>query len=321
MPVPPRLLRTLVIALWTLGVLVLAVAASSASGVCASCHTMRPYASALESSPHSSVSCYSCHLDAGAWDFAGFKAREIGVMYPGGLIARETSPTGPGIHTSTSRCLSCHESVLAGRIEKNGVRIVHETCVEEDGSCDSCHSGTAHGTASRTPREYDMERCVVCHDRTGASKQCDTCHAAKLERQRLATSTWRVTHGPQWQASHGLGSVSYCVTCHPRGYCRRCHDVDLPHPASFTLDHGGDYEAHPDSCAKCHSVERFCDRCHGVRMPHAVTFLKQHPEVAKTRNDPNCLKCHYIEDCADCHTAHTHPGSTDGKIGRTVKVP
>ncbi|MBA4370754.1 MAG: hypothetical protein C0418_04165 [Coriobacteriaceae bacterium] len=301
--------------------LVLAVTVSSASDVCASCHTMRPYASALEASPHKSVSCYACHLDTGAWDFPGFKAREAAVMYPRGLVSREASPTGPGIHTAMARCLSCHEAVLAGRIEKNGVRIVHETCVEEGGTCDSCHSGAAHSTASRWPREYDMERCVVCHDRVRASKQCDSCHAAKLERQRLATSTWRVTHGPGWQKNHGLGSVTYCVTCHPRGYCKRCHGVDMPHPASFTSTHGGIYRQRPDSCAKCHSTERFCDNCHGVRMPHAATFLKQHPGIAKARLDPICTRCHYPEDCDGCHVKHTHPGSTDGRIGRTVKVP
>lgn len=314
----PKLSRTTantLVALAILGAITLTLGVTSSPAVCSSCHAMRPYAEALATSPHSGTGCYSCHLDSGAWDLLRFKAIELTVMYPKAL-GGAVKPSGPGVHVATSRCAGCHAEVLEEVVERGGMRVFHETCAEPGGTCDACHSAATHGQASRWPREYEMERCVRCHADTGAPRDCDSCHREKLERERLQKSAWRVTHGAGWERAHGAGDLAYCVTCHPPGYCARCHGLDIPHPASFGQTHGDEYIRAKDSCTSCHSIDGFCDTCHGIRMPHTATFLREHPEAALSRDDAACLRCHHPDDCRVCHERHTHPGRTDGTLGK-----
>lgn len=311
---PTRKASIALVALAVIGVALLVTGVTSTPGVCASCHVMRPFAQALASSPHASTGCYACHLDAGWWDLPRFKTLELTVMYPAAITGAD-EPSGPGVHTATERCLECHAGVLDQVTERNGMRIAHETCVETGGTCDACHTAAIHGTASRWPREYEMERCVRCHADNDAPRDCDACHRAKLARERLQNSAWRVTHGPKWEQTHGAGDLDYCVTCHPDDYCVKCHRIAMPHPASFGRTHGASYVADGDSCTTCHSVETFCDGCHGIRMPHAATFLAEHSDIASGYADASCMACHFAEDCEACHVKHTHPGSTRGTLG------
>ncbi len=314
MPTPSRRQLVAITLLATAAVAVLTLGATSSATACSSCHAMRPFASALDGSPHADVGCYACHLDSGGWDLPRFKSLELAVMYPAALRGAD-APGGPGVHVTSERCLACHPEVLERVVERAGMRIFHETCAEPGGTCDACHTASIHGAASRWPREYEMERCVRCHDTAGAPRECDSCHRDKLERERLTQSAWRVTHGPDWEVAHGAGDLAYCVTCHPGGYCVRCHGTEIPHPSGFGQSHGREHAASDGACETCHSDVRFCDGCHGHRMPHPATFLREHPKVADDRADPTCLRCHDAQDCDECHTRHAHPGRTDGTLG------
>lgn len=288
----------------------LTITVGSTSAACSACHTDR---NAAETGSHPDVSCYSCHLDQGLWDWPAFKAHEMFVMYPGWVLG--TLPDGPVDETNRDVCLGCHESVLQGTIERLGVRVNHATCAPS-GSCDSCHSGVAHGDQVRWLREPVMEECVACHRAESGSDACDTCHRGKSETERLSTGPWQVTHGANWQQMHGMGSLRSCSVCHPQDYCVRCHGTQLPHSADFGAMHGNEAMAENASCGDCHDVAAFCEPCHGVPMPHADGFLTQHSGLATGYEDDSCLGlCHRIEDCAGCHVAHTHPGRTDGRLG------
>jgi hypothetical protein len=162
-----------------------------------------------------------------------------------------------------------------------------------------------------------MEECVACHKQSGALASCDACHSEKGERERLAKGPWQVTHGRTWERTHGMGTLEWCATCHPAGYCTRCHGVDLPHPAGFGRTHGALAKQPQSKCLSCHEKTTLCDSCHGVEMPHPKGFLARHSKIAASEGDPKCLSCHFQRDCAACHTMHIHPGSTDG----TARLP
>lgn len=275
---------------------------------------MRPYAQALNASAHKSVACYDCHLQAGAWDWPDSKLTEVFRMYP---RAAESTLTGPASRLSPAPCLKCHEGVLAGPITKGGIRIEHRFCAPQD-SCDGCHSSSAHGKAIRWIRQPVMEECVACHLDNKAKSDCDTCHEGRVETERLASGPWQITHGAAWENTHGMGDLRYCKTCHPTDYCTPCHKITLPHPIEFPTTHGKDALKKDATCFKCHDRVKLCDPCHGREMPHPPTFLAKHSGIAKTREDAACLTCHRISDCERCHAAHTHPGSTDGTLGKKL---
>ncbi len=296
------------------GLMVIALAASSTSAACGSCHAMKPYAEAQRSSVHKGIACYRCHLQAGAWDWPAFKVSEIVRMYP---HAAESTLTGPASRIAPSPCLSCHEDVLLGEVVQGGIRIEHRFCAPQD-SCDGCHTSAAHGDAVRWTRQTVMEECVACHDEQKAASECDTCHDGRVETERLEKGPWQITHGTTWETTHGMGDLRYCRTCHPVDYCTPCHKTVLPHSVDFPARHGTDALAKDNTCLKCHDRDKLCDPCHGIEMPHPKGFLAKHSTIATSRDDASCLTCHRISDCEACHAAHTHPGSTDGTLARKL---
>ena len=300
------------IALLVVAFLALLTAAGSLPAACGSCHAMRPYVSSWRSSPHSSVSCYSCHLPSGAWSWPAFKAREMLAMYPAGSLG--ATLTGPGTRAARPACLACHASVLDATIEGRGLRVAHASCAAST-ACDTCHTDTAHGTRTRWIRRPDMDSCVDCHLRRGATIACDACHAMRTQARRLKTTAWRATHDTGWATTHGRGEITLCRTCHSTGFCVGCHGIALPHPSDFARVHGGYSQVESARCAECHDRTAFCDGCHGVPMPHADGYLKSHNVTTKGVADPRCLLCHDRKACTACHKAHTHPKTTRGSMG------
>lgn len=307
----------LVIAIASLAALalVLTIAVGSLPSACGSCHTMRPYAQALEKTPHASVNCYDCHLAAGSWDWPAFKSRELLGMYPASLVKRTLD--GPATRTSRAACLNCHEDVLDDVTDLNGLRIRHATCAPTS-SCDACHSAVAHGESTRWISEPAMEDCIGCHRDENAPTNCDLCHAGKSTTERLTRGPWAITHGPAWQTTHGMGDLRTCDACHDDKKCASCHGIKLPHPMDFGSTHPQAALEQPDACDTCHDRIAFCDGCHGVPMPHPDGFLPEHSSLVSTTDDPKCVRCHKEAECTRCHVAHIHPGSTDGTIGSTL---
>lgn len=307
--------------LW-ISAIVLAVAAvlfvvgSSSPKFCGACHAMRPYVESHANSTHTGASCYDCHLAEGNWSLVEHKAAEFFRMYPTALLgrARDGLP-GPASEVARARCLECHGEGQDVAALVGGLRILHSTCSPSPASCDECHSAVPHGAEVRWIREPVMEDCVGCHAELGAPLDCDTCHAAKIETERLATGPWSVTHGPQWRTTHGLGDVRTCVACHTPSKCAGCHGVELPHPRDFPNEHGTLAISGLQDCLVCHDKPSFCDDCHGIEMPHPKTFRPEHSSITTDTSDPSCLGCHRESDCGECHIRHTHPGRTDGTLG------
>lgn len=286
------------------------------SAACLSCHAED---GALPTGgAHESVACLSCHLDNGAWSIPGFKVSQWSGMYPAQLFGSEA---GPVRSVSRSACVSCHDTIGDGVVERSGLRIDHRSCAASPANCGECHGGIAHGETVRWGRQPVMEECVVCHERAGAPRECDDCHAGRLQIERLNQGPWRVTHGPEWQTTHAMGTYENCLVCHDSGYCGKCHGVAVPHSAAFGGMHGTLAQDSDARCDTCHTVTTFCDACHGVEMPHPAGYLQTHASDAETDEDPRCVTCHQQDSCVQCHVRHVHPGGaasgTDqGEAGR-----
>ena len=298
----------LVVLLALVGVLVIVVAAGSLPAVCSGCHGS--LASAVERGTHASVSCYDCHLDNGAWGFPAQKNTELTRMYPTALSGAGLKR--PARMTARSACLECHSDVLKGVTSGDGLSIKHRVCAPE-ATCDGCHSTVGHGDTVRWAMNPSMEDCVACHNEKNVSSECETCHTSEPAERRNIKGPWQVTHGPNWQKTHGMGDQSSCGTCHPSNFCEKCHGVPVPHGVDFGARHGAYAMKDKSACVTCHkSEQKFCLECHGMEMPHPEEFTKQHSKIAKSTSDERCILCHVDTDCGQCHDYHVHPGGSEG---------
>lgn len=263
---------------------------------------------ATQSSAHRAVACASCHVGTGAARVS-FAFQQVGHL-AGGIVPAAVSGVAA---VSDDRCLTCHATVEKKVTTANGLRINHSSCAR-GAKCTDCHSNTAHGTATKWPRTYNMDVCLHCHGSDPKLSKCDLCHASRKTSDRLTTGPWAVTHGPDWRKTHGMGDEFTCATCHPKGYCDKCHGPGLPHGPQFLGDHSTVATLPSAKCSSCHKPT-FCDTCHGVTMPHPLDFIKTHSATVKTSGSVVCARCHSKVDCTRCHELHVHPG---GAIGLTA---
>lgn len=266
---------------------------------------MKPAANGIAGTPHKTMTCFACHADA-PLAAAEAKTAELVRMYPASLSSEATLGAAPVVPSSA--CKGCHQAVLRGTVEKNGLKIEHSACAEGT-VCGDCHTREVHGGGTRWARGPSMERCTSCHLSEGAPIGCDLCHSGRLQSERLATGSWRVTHGSSWEKTHGMGDLTSCGVCHPADYCARCHGISLPHSKGFAGEHGKTaLTVGSDRCTTCHDGKEFCSGCHGIDMPHPDGFVRAHSTVAKSRSDKKCAKCHEVKACETCHAQHVHPG-------------
>lgn len=122
-----------------------------------------------------------------------------------------------------------------------------------------------------------------------------------------------------------MGDLTSCTACHPKDYCVRCHELELPHSPNYLSEHGEDVSALGEAaCATCHR-EASCLACHGgVEMPHPDEFLSEHKQAVDALGKEACDRCHAEESCESCHARHTHPGLSAERLkelqDRPVKV-
>lgn len=274
---------------------------------CAACHDDSGFVEATSAAPHASVECASCHVPIGGAERVVFGFRQAFHM---------TLPIVDGdgrewASVPDARCLSCHETVLDATASKDGIRIDHATCAE-GASCSSCHSTTAHGEATKWTRTYDMEACLGCHVPSEVSADCDLCHDGKLREDRVTTGIFKITHGSEWEKTHGMGDALTCTACHTAASCEKCHGVGLPHVPDFVEQHATLAEDSKAKCASCHEPS-FCTDCHGLAMPHPNSFVRGHSGEAE-RDEALCGRCHVDSDCMTCHEKHVHPGGAIGAL-------
>jgi hypothetical protein len=285
--------------------------AVGSTAVCSGCHAAQ--ATALEKSPHKGTPCERCHFGVRGPFFA--RVDVVTRMVPASVFGIRLQ--GPGHPVGNVVCISCHvKMVRGGPVMKAGLRIDHTVCIV-GATCESCHGPSVHGTTGRLVQRPRMADCVACHTERKAPLGCKVCHVGEIPRTSASDALFVKTHGPEWKKYHGTGDLGTCVLCHDKAACRPCHDIDFPHPANFGANHGKvAIQTGQDACLTCHKASGFCVGCHGAEMPHPIGFLQRHSKVASSVNDPKCAVCHVIDDCAQCHGYHIHPGGTRPPVGR-----
>jgi hypothetical protein len=290
-----------------LGVVVLAVVAAVgytavALPGCDSCHLKGDFATDTASSPHADVACADCHVEMTVPGRISFAAREVFHMVVPLVGDLDRSYAA----VPADRCASCHpETAQAGIVGTRGLRMQHVTCIG-DFTCTDCHSLTAHGASTSWPRVAQMEDCYSCHGQTNEVVACDSCHAEREERQRIFDGPFRVTHGAEWESTHGMGEMRSCSACHTQDKCASCHGVGVPHSGNFLDLHAG-FSTSPEArCTTCHR-EEFCSDCHAYPMPHTAEWVLGHGDLVEDDGEGGCLTCHEKADCTDCHESHVHP--------------
>lgn len=271
---------------------------------CASCHDRAAFRAGTQASAHARVECKSCHFSPGVIGDAVYAVRWPAHAYlPPGRTADRDIAAVPD-----SRCNACHETAIQDAVVSNGIRMNHATCAVGS-SCTDCHSSTAHGSATRWVRAYDMDGCLGCHLES-KKVACDLCHEGQAATARVKSVAFAVTHGPAWQSTHGMGDTTTCAVCHESSDCARCHGPGVPHEAAFVNTHTSFATRSDSQCASCHD-DAFCTSCHGTQMPHPQGFTPRHVIDAKAK-PALCDRCHEKSDCTNCHLKHVHPGGAIG---------
>lgn len=267
---------------------------------CSICHSQEVRAWAK--SPHKKNNCTYCHTSSKESPLttrAKFNAWVVSYAF-------NSYDRPVKAHVEDKACTSCHSKDIKKTITRNGITVSHKGILENGGHCTNCHNTVAHDKATTNPTYPSMGSCVVCHEKNGLSKDCDTCHSKTKGRFVAENGAWKITHGKNWKTLHGAGDLRTCTTCHSEDRCRKCHNSTLPHPDDWLLYHGNEAKSDRKACLDCHA-EGFCNNCHQTKMPHPDNFLPSHPEEARRIGKDKCLNCHKTEDCDSCHTKHIHP--------------
>lgn len=277
---------------------------------CERCHDEAEFLKATEASSHADVDCVSCHAGTDVLSRIDFGFRQTYAM----AIPIFSDSSRDGAVAYNSRCITCHED-LTGVINRDGINIAHETC-SIGSTCTDCHGGVAHGISTDVwVSSYSMDGCLECHAASEVRRDCTTCHEGRREADRTLKGAWSVTHGPDWERTHGMGNLATCTACHEESVCAKCHGVGVPHGVNFSNEHGTVSQSAEANCSSCHRTE-FCTDCHGdFQMPHPVEFTKTHSQLVDSDGSTACLNCHTQQDCDNCHAAHVHPGGSIGKGG------
>lgn len=280
---------------------------------CEGCHSEGAFGAATAQGAHAEVACTSCHGAGSVGSRLSLATAQVTGMY---LPLRKVDPSVAAV--PDTRCKVCHAPQLDAVVENAGLRIVHSSCAPGR-QCTECHSPTAHGAEVSWPRSATMQMCFDCHGGAAAPADCDLCHAAKLPDDRVRTDVFAITHGPNYERTHGMGRMTSCSACHEDTKCAKCHGAGLPHGNNFVSEHGPSATSAAAKCTSCHQ-ERFCSDCHGYEMPHPRTFTKGHGRLVDDQGDSSCTKCHDASDCTRCHESHVHPTTIEQLEGLGIDV-
>lgn len=300
--------------------------ATSAPGVCASCHEMRDPVRSWSVGAHTTVGCPECHDEPRPWyDVGGTLAErtnelsaEWAIHRAGAVSVDESSEDTSPTPIPDEACLACHD--MSREITMRfGTLIDHAEHAERNGSCVSCHRYTGHPDPDAERPILLMQQCFDCHGHEADAKApgtCETCHPPAFSLRPVSHNereVWRIDHG---QAA--LSDRQPCAMCHEDEYCYDCHKLDMPHPDTWAAGtpHHSDVAATDRAlCASCHTEKPdLCSMCHHKEYDPAIgDWVKQHPDLVAKTGVIYCTECHSAQYCIYCHTTGQNPEEDSGR--------
>jgi len=276
---------------------------------CAACHATSKQHEAWQTSPHKSISCLACHKEPGYFSFVKLELRAT-KNFTSWLFRAYQDPVVGQVRNEN--CLACHDREVKGTIISKGIRVSHKEFSIYH--CIDCHGNIAHEMAGRTRNYPDMDRCASCHNYAEGDVTCEKCHPKRVETEKLSNKgPWKITHGPDWRATHGMGDPKTCATCHDDNFCMSCHQSEVPHPQPWSYLHPKSAKQNVEGCYQCHKKE-LCMDCHRIEMPHPDGFLKKHMNAVAERGYDLCWRCHLPDNCIPCHYQGAHPNTPEKKF-------
>jgi hypothetical protein len=201
----------------------------------------------------------------------------------------------------------------------------------ETAFCDSCHHGTKAGgwefdtTVPWTEKQHPdavaaggVDACTGCHE----TQFCANCHVkTAVVPESHKQSYWTKPKAPgaltvygkepaKASAKHALDaqkSFESCDVCHGPGgieakFCKNCHQLEMPHPASFKENHVSGKKTQ-DQCKNCHLFAEVCSNCHHIDSSLSKPWINVHGSSTNKNGATGCVeKCHVKDDCVKCHT-------------------
>jgi hypothetical protein len=225
-------------------------------------------------------------------------------------------------------CATCHTRESCTRCHVNGTSVASIAALGTDPRVATLVSTTpasypvpeshrehgfdvAHGPAA----ESGIATCANCHARSS----CESCHIGPLGRQTIAklpvppkgaAQGVKLVRAPTWGAATPLRERFTIAAFHPdtepatEAVGGKGVRAVRPHPPGWVTHHGTDAASAEQSCAGCHTQQRFCSDCHdgeGRRKFHPSNFAQRHPSDAYGR-EKDCALCHQPEIfCRSCH--------------------
>ncbi|HCG98435.1 MAG TPA: hypothetical protein DE036_01085 [Actinobacteria bacterium] len=276
---------------------------------CAACHATKKQYASWKTSPHKNISCLACHKDTGYLSFARLELGS-GKNFVAWLFRAYQDPVASQV--GNEGCLVCHDREVKHTIVSKGIRVSHKEF--ENYHCTDCHANVAHEIEGRTRNQPDMDSCSDCHNYYEGDVECEKCHPSNAETEKLSTrGPWKITHGPAWKSTHGMGDPKTCATCHDALFCMSCHNSEVPHPQPWSHLHPRSAKQNVQGCYQCHRKE-LCMDCHRIEMPHPDGFLRNHEFEVEERGYDLCWRCHSGNNCMPCHLSAAHTNTPDRKF-------
>jgi len=305
-----------------------AITVTSQTGFCNSCHIMNDYYASWERSPHSDVSCLSCHLQPGFTGYIKGKvnglAQAVDCMV--GRVGTKAEATVLDESCLRSACHSVKE-LTKEDISFGSVKFTHKGHIGESYggiqvSCGTCHNHT-HGDEHFS---VNKEVCYTCHfvsseaGGTGlVQSQCLDCHEVPKD----IIDRGLVTIDHQSLLSYDVNCEN---SCHKRQIehvsqvsdtaCLHCHTFGMDDEETAEQLHAYHTENEKVECFACHgemthgpdktsSVATMinCENCHSNT--HAVQqaiFSAEQPSHEQVVNE-RVLSPMFLThvECTGCH--------------------
>lgn len=276
---------------------------------CSACHATRQQTNTWKTSAHRYVSCLACHQEPGYLSLVRLQLQTTR-NFTAWLFGTYREPIVTSVKNES--CLSCHDREIKDTIVSKGIRVSHKEFSSY--LCTSCHANAAHDMPNRIRNYPDMDSCAGCHNYSQGDVTCEKCHPKNARAEDLnSRGPWKVTHGPNWRDTHGMGDPKTCATCHDERFCMMCHKSEVPHTEPWSYLHGKAAKYNVEGCYQCHK-KNLCSDCHRMEMPHPPSFISQHQATVKKRGYDVCWRCHEEEGCQACHLRGAHPNTPNKKF-------